>query len=299
MGAGAPVTVSARTLESMAHIRNLLKRGRTLSLEFFPPKTPEAMTALNGVLDELGDLPPGFVSVTYGAGGSTREMTRDIVVDICQNRRFPAMAHLTCVGHTKQEVTDLLHDYLDNGVQNILAIAGDPPADGSDPGGDFRFATDLVQLIRDTGDFTVAVAAHPELHPRSERTRDDRAHLAAKLFMADFGITQFFFDPEPYLRLRDDLARLGCDTPVIPGVIAPSNPTSVARMAGMNRARIPPRLWERLENASPNDRMVIAVEFTVNLCEELLAEGAPGLHIYTMNRAEAAAKVVRALGYAR
>ena len=201
----------------MAHIRDLLAAGRTFSFEFFPPKTDEALRGLEKTLHELEGLRPSFVSVTYGAGGSTRDRTRDLVVDINRTRPFPAMAHLTCMAHRREQLVELLEDYAANGVDNILALAGDPPADGSPAEGDFRYATELVELVRQVGDFSVGVAAHPELHPRSESTRDDRRRLADKLAVADFGITQFFFDPVPYLRMRDDLAALGCDTPVLPG----------------------------------------------------------------------------------
>jgi methylenetetrahydrofolate reductase (NADPH) len=272
----------------MAHIRDLLARGRTLSFEFFPPKTDEALRLLEKVLHELEPLQPSFVSVTYGAGGSTRERTRDLVVEINRSRPFPAMAHLTCMSHRREELVDLLVDYQANGVENILALAGDPPADGSDAGGDFRFATELVELVRSLGAFSVGVAAHPEVHPRSEGTRDDRRRLAEKLSMADFGITQFFFDPVPYLRMRDDLAALGCDTPVVAGVIPATNPMSVGRFAAMNRARVPPALWARLETASEADRLALAVEHATELCEELLAEGVPGVHLYTLNQSAAA-----------
>jgi methylenetetrahydrofolate reductase (NADPH) len=281
----------------MVHIRDLLAAGPTLSFEFFPPKTDEALRSLEKTLHELEPMRPDFVSVTYGAGGSTRERTRDLVVEITATRSFPAMAHLTCMSHTRLELTDLLQDYLSNGVVNILALAGDPPADGSPAGGDFRYAAELVELIRSIGDFCVGVAAHPELHPRSEATREDRRNLAAKLALADFAVTQFCFDPVPYLRLRDELAALGCRTPVVAGVIPPINPVSVRRFAEMNGARVPPRLWDRLEAAaSAAERLDIAVEHAAELARELLDEGVPGLHIYTLNQSAASKRVVVEVG---
>jgi methylenetetrahydrofolate reductase (NADPH) len=280
----------------MAHIRDLLAAGRTLSFEFFPPKTDEALRSLEKTLHELEPLRPSFVSVTYGAGGSTRERTRDLVVEINRTRPFPAMAHLTCMSHRRDELVDLLMDYADNGVENILALAGDPPADGSPTVGDYTYASQLVELVRSLGTFSVGVAAHPEVHPRSEGTRDDRRRLAEKLAAADFGITQFFFDPVPFLRMRDDLAALGCDTPVVAGVIPAVNPVSVKRFAEMNGARVPPRFWARLEAAQPADRLEVAVEQATALCEELLAEGVPGLHLYTLNQSAAVQRIVANLG---
>src|SRR5690606_25824045 len=235
-------------------IRDLLAAGRTLSFEFFPPRTDEAERQLEKAIHELAPLRPSFVSVTYGAGGSTRDRTRDIVVEICRTQPFPAMAHLTCTGHTRDEITALLDDYAANGVCNILALAGDPPADGSDPGGDFAYATDLVELVRaHPGDFSIGVAAHPELHPRSRGDRDaDRRHLARKLEMADFAITQFFFEADDYLRMLDELDGLGCTRPVLPGIMPPgSGPLpGLLRMAAMDGAVIPAPLLERREAAA-------------------------------------------------
>jgi methylenetetrahydrofolate reductase (NADPH) len=282
----------------MAHIRDLVAAGPTLSFEFFPPKTDEGQRSLEKAMAELDEVRPSFVSVTYGAGGSTRERTRDIVVGITATHDYPAMAHLTCMGHTRAEVVDLLADYAANGVDNILALAGDPPADGAPITGDFRYASELVELIRGVGDFSVGVAAFPEVHPRSESNREDRAHLAAKMALADFAITQFFFDPVPYLRLRDDLERLGCSTPLVPGIIPVLNPASVRRFAEMNGARVPPGLWARLEAATPDERVDIAVDHAVELVAELRAEGVPGVHLYTLNRADASVRIAQELGLA-
>src|SRR4051812_38948997 len=178
----------------MARIGDLLATRPTLSFEFFPPKTDEAERALEKAVAELAELRPSFVSVTYGAGGSTRERTRDIVVRINREQPFPAMAHLTCVGHTREQVQTLLDEYAASGVENILALGGEPPVDGSDARGDFVYATDLVEFVRaHPAGFSIGVAAHPELHPRSTDRAVDRRQLAAKLELADFGVTQFFF----------------------------------------------------------------------------------------------------------
>jgi methylenetetrahydrofolate reductase (NADPH) len=273
-------------------IRDLLAAGPTISFEFFPPKTDPAMRALEVALDELSVLAPSFVSVTYGAGGSTKDRTRAIVLEINAGRPFPAMPHLTCMSHTKEEVIDLLDDYADHGVENVLALAGDPPTDADAPLGEFRYASELVELVRDKGDFSVGVAAFPELHPRSHgRSADDRRHLAAKLELADFAITQFFADADDYGRLLDDLAALGVTKPVLPGIMPPSNPAGYRRMAAMNGTRVPEELLARIEAADPDDALAIAVEATTAQCLRLRELGAPGLHFYTLNRAEVTRRV--------
>lgn len=280
------------------HIRDRLGGAPTLSFEFFPPKTDEAEQTLRATLERLGAFHPAFVSITYGAGGTDAVRTRDLVVDLTGRSDVPTMAHLTCMGHTRAELAALLEDYRANGVVNVLALGGDPPADGSPPTGDFRYAAELVDLIRGTGDFTVGVAAFPELHPRSEATEDDRRYLAEKLGRADFGITQFFFDPVPYFRMVEDLDALGCRVPVLPGIMPVTTPASVRRFAVMNGSRVPPALFERLEVASPVERLEIAVEQTTALARRLLDGGAPGIHLYTLNRSEAAARIAEALGFA-
>jgi methylenetetrahydrofolate reductase (NADPH) len=280
----------------MAHIRDLLAATPLLSFEFFPPKTDEAQRSLEKVIHELATLSPAFVSVTYGAGGTDVDRTRDLVVDLTRTHPFPTMAHLTCVGHRRRQLVELVDDYAAQQVHNILALGGDPPADGREVQGDFDYASELVELIRSRGDFTVGVAAFPELHPRSETTRADREHLARKLAAADFGVTQFFFDPAPYFRMVDELDRLGCRTPVVAGVMPVTNPTSIRRFAETNGTRMPPGLWARLEALSPDDRLQLAVEHASELASDLLAGGAPGIHLYTLNRAEAARQVAVNVG---
>jgi methylenetetrahydrofolate reductase (NADPH) len=284
----------------MAKIGDILAAGPTLSFEFFPPKTDEALRSLEKTIAELAESHPSFVSVTYGAGGSTRERTRDVVVDICRHQPFPAMAHLTCVGHGRAELRALLEDYRDNGVANVLALAGDPPADGSDPGGDFTYALELVELVREVGGFSIGVAAHPEVHPRSSDRASDRSRLAEKLAVADFALTQFFFEAADYLRMIDELVALGCTKPVVPGVIPVVNPVSVKRFAVMNGARTPDELWNRLEaTEDPAERLRIAVDHCAALVGELLDAGVPGIHLYTLNQAAAALGVIEAAGLAR
>ena len=281
-------------------IVDLLAAGHTLSFEFFPPKNDEMERQLEKTIHELAPLPPSFVSVTYGAGGSTRDRTRDIVIDVNRNQPFPAMAHLTCSGHTRAQITELLDEYAAAGVHNILALAGDPPADGSDPGGDFTYATELVELVRDhPGDFSVGVAAHPELHPRSGGDREsDRRYLAAKLCEADFGVTQFFFEADDYLRMVDELTGLGCSTPVLPGVMPPILVSGLIRMAKMNGSVLPEALMARLEPVADDADAVrdIGVEVATELCQRLLDEGVPGLHLYALNRSASVLRIVENLG---
>ncbi|MFP3901757.1 MAG: methylenetetrahydrofolate reductase [Acidimicrobiia bacterium] len=285
-------------------IVDLLSAGPTLSFEFFPPKTDEAERQLEKAIHELAPLRPSFVSVTYGALGSTRDRTRDIVVRVNREQPFPAMAHMTCVGHTRAEVEALLDEYAAAGVCNVLALAGDPPADGSDPGGDFTYALELVELVRShPAGFSVGVAAHPELHPRSNGDRaGDRRHLAAKLAAADFGITQFFFEIDDYVRMVDELAELGCTTPVVPGVMPPgaSSLAGLKRMAGMNGSVIPAALLDRLEAVADDPQALreIGVEVATELCGRLLDAGAPGLHLYALNRSESVLRIVDAIGWA-
>jgi methylenetetrahydrofolate reductase (NADPH) len=286
----------------MTRISELLAAGPTFSFEFFPPKTDEAARTLEKTISELEELHPSFVSVTYGAGGSTRERTREIVVHIEQDTGITAMAHLTCLGHTTEQITTLLDEYRAAGITNLLALAGDPPADAPDEfdSGDFRYALELVELIRAHDGFSIGVAAHPEGHPRSPDARSDRQHLAAKLEAADFGITQFFFEPEPYLAMVEDLAALGCTTPVIPGIMPVTNAGQVTRFAQLAGAEFPPHLATRFEAVAddPDAVRALGVELATDLCARLVAEGVPGLHFYTLNRSTASREVARNLGLA-
>ena len=278
----------------MTRISDALAEGRTLSFEFFPPKTDEGLRSLYAAIQELEALDPSFVSVTYGAGGSTRDLTRDLVVRINRERAYPAMPHLTCIGHTRDERVDLLDDYRHAGIHTILALAGDPPVDGSPATGDVSYASELIDLVREVDDFAVAVAAFPELHPRSPDRATDRRHLAEKLRMADFGITQFFFDVADYTRMMDELAALGCDTPVLPGVLPVINPASAKRFAAMNGAAFPDELDARLAACERDDDRIldVAVEVAAQQCRDLLAAGAPGIHLYALNRSEAAKRIM-------
>ncbi|CAN5739252.1 methylenetetrahydrofolate reductase [NAD(P)H] [soil metagenome] len=284
----------------MAKIADLLAAGRTFSFEFFPPKTDQAARALEKTVAELAELEPSFVSVTYGALGTTREPTRDLVIAINREQPFPAMPHLTCVGHTRAQLRELLAEYHGAGIENILALAGDPPADGSESGGDFAYATELVELVREAGDFGVAVAAFPEIHPRSPDRETDRRFLAAKLQLADFGMAQFFFEVDHFLRMRDELDALGCTTPLLPGVMPFISVSGTRRMAGVNGTEIPVALDRRLDHVDadtdPEAVRRLGVEVASELCARLLAEGVAGLHLYSMNRSSSVREIYANLG---
>ncbi len=282
----------------MTHIRDLLAQGPTFSFEFFPPKTDEAARELEKTIGELAPLEPSFVSVTYGAGGSTRDRTRDIVVHIERDTSLTAMAHLTCIAHTRAQLSEIVAEYQQAGVQNLLALAGDPPTGVDDYATDLTYASELVELIQEHDDFSIGVAAHPELHPRSPDRESDRRHLAAKLALADFGITQFFFEVEPYLRMIDELDALGNTTPVIPGIIPVTNAKQVARFAQLAGAEFPPHLAQRFEAVADDPAAVrrIGVEIATELAAQLLAEGVPGLHFYTLNRSTATRDIYANLG---
>jgi methylenetetrahydrofolate reductase (NADPH) len=286
----------------MAKIAGLLAAGPTTSFEFFPPKTDEAERALEKALHELKPLAPSFVSVTYGAGGSTRERTHDIVVHIQRDLGMTAMAHLTCIAHTRPHLEEILTGYRSEGIDNILAVAGDPPvlAEGTPhPPSDFNYACELVELVRSVGDFSVGVAAHPELHPRSEGDRiRDRDRLAEKLEAADFAITQFFFRAESYFEMVAELADRGVAKPVIPGIMPVTNPSQVKRFAELAGAEFPADLAARIADVADDAAAVraIGVEAATELCRELLADGVPGLHFYTLNRSTATREIHANLG---
>ncbi|MCU1452574.1 MAG: 5,10-methylenetetrahydrofolate reductase [Acidimicrobiales bacterium] len=282
----------------MTSIAGLLAEGPTWSFEFFPPKTPEGEQNLLEVIDQLSELQPSFVSVTYGALGTTRDLTRDLVVRVNSEHRFPAMPHLTCVGHTRAELVELLEGYREAGIENVLALAGDPPADGSDPGGDFTYATQLVELVREVGDLTVAVAAFPEIHPRSPDRATDRRLLAEKLAAADFGMTQFFFDADHYRVMLHELADLDCTTPVVPGVMPFISVAGARRMSAMNNTEIPSWLQERMDAVDGDAEATrkLGVEVASELIAQLLDIGVPGVHIYAMNRATSIEEIYANLG---
>ena len=281
----------------MARISDLLAAGRTYSVEFFPPKHEAGWLSLGRTIAELEPLAPDFMSVTYGAGGSTRTRTADLVSWVRRQTSISPMAHLTCAGHSRAEIRAILTDYQAEGVQNILALGGDLPADGPAES-EYRFSQELVDDVREFGGFSIGVAAHPELHPRSPDRASDRQHLARKLAAADFAITQFFFDIEHYLVMVDELETLGVSKPVLPGIMPISNLGQITRMAHMSGAEVPRWVIEAMEKAGDDldEAERIGVELATELCAKLIEVGAPGLHFYALNRSWATREIFRNLG---
>ena len=282
----------------MAKISDLLSQGTSVSFEFFPPQTDEAEEVLSRTIGELESLHPSFVSVTYGAGGATRERTHDLVVEINQKTSMTAMAHLTCAAHSRTELVDIISRYRDAGVENILALGGDLPDDPSLSAGELEHALDLVRLIRATGDFSVGVAAHPEPHPRSPSLAQDRDRGAEKLGEADFAITQFFFETRHYFDLVEDFRARGVTTPVIPGIMPVLSIAGTKRMTELQGSEFPQWFLDRLRLVEDDPAAVRAtgIEEATRLCQELLDGGAPGLHFFTLNRSTATREIAANLG---
>ena len=281
----------------MTRIDDLLRAGRTFSFEFFPPRTDEERLVLVRSLRELEALEPSFVSITYRGGRSSRQLTTDLVAGLRQTTSLTPMAHLICTGHSRLELADILVDLRKAGVENLMALGGDPPTDPDAVPGELEHASELVELARAIGGFSIGVAAHPIGHPRSPDRATDRRFLAEKLERADFAVTQFFYSVEEYVGLVGDLARLGVDKPVIPGIMPVTNVRSVPAMAAMG-APVPEALAARLERAGPNRETVRreGVAIFTELCEALLEAGAPGLHFYTLNRSTATREIYAGLG---
>jgi methylenetetrahydrofolate reductase (NADPH) len=279
-------------------IHEVLARGRSISFEFFPPRTEEAQATLERTLVELEPLRPSCVSVTYGAGGTTRELTHDTVVRITRETALTAMAHLTCAAHTRAELSDIIERYGDSGIENILALGGDPPADLDLPPGELHYAIELVRLVRSLGDFSIGVAAHPEPHPRSASIESDRRHTAEKLAEADFAITQFFFDADHYFELVASLHRLGVDKPVIPGIMPVLSLAGIKRMSELQGSEFPAWFAAKLNAAGDDAAAVraVGIDEATKLCRRLLDGGAPGLHFYTLNRSTATREIWANLG---
>lgn len=285
----------------MTKIGDLLAAGRTYSFEFPPPRTEELLREFEKTVRELQPLNPSFCSVTYGAGGSSRTHTLDAVLHIHQDTPMVAMPHLTCVAQNRDDITALVTRYRDEGIENLLALAGDPPIDNPDAPSDFTYATELIELARGVGDFSICVAAFPEVHPRSTSREADRRHLAAKLEVADFAITQFFWEAEHYFRMRDELDALGVTTPVIPSLFPVINANMARRFTAINGADWPDWLSERLDAVADDADALraVGVEVATEIGEQLLAQDVPGLHIYTINRSESALRVWENLGLPR
>ncbi|MGO9657965.1 MAG: methylenetetrahydrofolate reductase [Acidimicrobiales bacterium] len=283
----------------MATVSELLAAGKTYSFEFFPPKNDAEQARLVETLLELQPLRPSFVSVTYRGGPPSRQRTTDLVFSMLRLTALNPMAHLTCTGHSRLELADILVSFGKAGVKNLMALGGDPPADDSVGPGELAHALELVELAKAIGGFCIGVAAHPGRHPRSRSLASDRRFLAQKLRAADFAVTQFFFDPAHYFSLVDDLAARGLTKPVLPGILPVTSLSSVPRMAEMGCA-VPSQLVERLETADARGGRAEVVKAGVDaataLCTALLDQGAPGLHFYTFNRSEATRRIYANLG---
>jgi methylenetetrahydrofolate reductase (NADPH) len=281
----------------VARITDLLKAGRTFSFEFFPPKDEGEQRLLTRTIADLQPLRPSYVSVTYRGGRISRERTTRVVIDLLRTTDLTPMPHLTCVAHPRFELGEIIGGFRAAGLENLLALGGDPlPAEESYK--ELEYAAQLVELGRRLGFESIGVAAHPAGHPRSPDLRSDREHLAEKMRIADFAITQFFFKVEEYERLRDEMAALGVTKPILAGIMPITSLVSVQRMAQLSGYAVPDDIVRRIE-AGGDDRDEVrkrGIEVATELCRRLLDIDVPGLHFYTLNFSKATREIYTNLG---
>lgn len=291
-------------MQTALDLGDVLAQGRrSFSFELFPPKTDEGERMLWQTVREIEALRPTFVSVTYGAGGSTQDRTVRLTGEIARDTTLTPVAHLTCVGASREEIREVIGSYAAEDVRTILALRGDPPtglgtAWEPHPGG-LEHAVDLVELIRSLGSFSIGVAAFPEGHPESPSLEHDARILALKQQAgADFAITQLFFQVEDYVRMVDTANAAGCTMPIIPGIMPVTNVSQIERFADLSGAVFPAALAERFQSVADDAEAVLAlgVEVAADMCQRLLDAGAPGLHFYTLNRSRSTIEVYEALG---
>jgi len=274
-------------------------KGRKFSFEFYPPKTAEGTAKLQGTVRQLAQLKPDFFSVTYGAGGSTQEGTLATVLQI-REAGHAAAPHLSCVASTRAHLREVIHGYKNNGIRHIVALRGDLPS-GLAAAGELRYASELVKFIREeTGDwFHVEVAAYPEYHPQARKAQDDLRAFKAKVDAgADAAITQYFYNPDAYFHFVEQAEAMGIDLPIVPGIMPINNFAQLARFSDACGAEIPRWMRLKLEGFGDDSASIKAfgMDVVTELCDKLLASGAPGLHIYTMNMAGPASTLWQRLG---